>query len=384
MNILMTADTVGGVWTYTIDLCEALQDYDVIVELATMGAALSDLQRQQLAKLSNVRVHGSEYRLCWMPDSRDDVEAAGRWLLELAQDLKPDLAHLNDLAHGGLSWPCPVLLVGHSCVLSWWLAVKKEAAPMPDWAEYKTLVTESVRNASLLVAPTQAMLHSLLFHYGPAERTRVIHNGRDRPALAESAENGEREEFIFAAGRLWDEAKNLDALTAIAAELPCPIYVAGETTGPDGCERSTEGVSFLGHLAPDELYGWLARANLYVAPATYEPFGLAALEAARSGCPLVLGDIKSLREVWGDAAVYANPADPAALRDKLHDLITSPRYRHYLAAAALARSRRYTAGAMAKAYMQCYRSLLPATGSEQTSTSAKKKNNISRAVGAET
>ncbi|WP_416395437.1 glycosyltransferase family 4 protein [Allohahella sp. A8] len=358
MNILMTSDTVGGVWTYTVDLCEALQAHKVTIELATMGAALSERQRTQLAKLPNVHLHESEYRLCWMPDSSADVEAAGRWLMQLAHELKPDLVHLNDLAHGGLPWPCPVLLVGHSCVLSWWLAVKKEAAPMPEWAEYKTLVTESVRQASLLVAPTQAMLHSLLYHYGPTERTRVIYNGTDRPALAETAENGEREPFIFAAGRVWDEAKNIDALTAIAAELPCPIYVAGETTAPDGTERSTESVTFLGQLAPDELHHWLARASLYVAPAAYEPFGLAALEAARAGCPLVLGDIKSLREVWGDAAVYVDPSDLAALRDKLINLITRPKRRHYLATAAWTRAKRYTSAAMAKSYLQCYQSLL--------------------------
>ena len=51
----------------------------------------------------------------------------------------------------------------------------------------------------------------------------------------------------------------------------------------------------------------IARAAIYALPAHYEPFGLSILEAAMSGCALVLGDIPSLREIWGDAAVFVHP-----------------------------------------------------------------------------
>ena len=63
--------------------------------------------------------------------------------------------------------------------------------------------------------------------------------------------------------------------------------------------------------------GW-PRAAIYALPARYEPFGLSALEAALSGCALVLGDIPSLREVWGDAAVFVPPDDAGGLRDALY------------------------------------------------------------------
>ena len=57
----------------------------------------------------------------------------------------------------------------------------------------------------------------------------------------------------------------------------------------------------LGSLSPRALAAWLARAAIYCLPARYEPFGLSVLEAALSGCALVLGDIPSLREIWDDA-----------------------------------------------------------------------------------
>jgi hypothetical protein len=58
-------------------------------------------------------------------------------------------------------------------------------------------------------------------------------------------------------------------------------------------------VRCLGPLEASELAGWMHRAAIYALPARYEPFGLSALEAAQAGCALVLGDLSSLREVWG-------------------------------------------------------------------------------------
>ncbi len=71
--------------------------------------------------------------------------------------------------------------------------------------------------------------------------------------------------------------------------------------------------------------GWLGRASIFALPARYEPFGLLPLEAALSGCALVLGDIPSLREVWGDAAWFVPPDDRDALTAAIGSLIASPR-----------------------------------------------------------
>jgi glycosyltransferase involved in cell wall biosynthesis len=54
---------------------------------------------------------------------------------------------------------------------------------------------------------------------------------------------------------------------------------------------------------------YLSAASIYVAPALYEPFGLTVLEAALSGCALVLSDIPSFRENWSGAALLIPPND---------------------------------------------------------------------------
>lgn len=50
----------------------------------------------------------------------------------------------------------------------------------------------------------------------------------------------------------------------------------------------------------------------------YEPFGIAPLEAALCGCTVVANDIASLREVWGDDALYFD--GPRSLSMLLHQL----------------------------------------------------------------
>ena len=130
----MTADTVGGVWTYALELARALEPHGVEVELATMGRALDADQRAQLARSPVVDLHESEFALEWQDDPWDDVDRAGRWLLELEERCRPDLVHLNGYAHGALPWQTPVVVVAHSDVLSWWEAVRREPAPLQKGA----------------------------------------------------------------------------------------------------------------------------------------------------------------------------------------------------------------------------------------------------------
>ena len=71
--VLMTADTVGGVWHYAVELAAALGCRGVRVALATMGAPLTPSQREQIASVSTATVYESSYKLEWMEEPWDDV-----------------------------------------------------------------------------------------------------------------------------------------------------------------------------------------------------------------------------------------------------------------------------------------------------------------------
>src|ERR1700685_1729801 len=123
LKILMTADAVGGVWQYSLDLIGHLTRRGAQVLLATMGPQPNAVQKQQLAAFDNVTLRESGYKLEWMEQPWADVEGAGEWLLDLTQHFQPDIVHLNGYAHAVLPWKAPVVVVAHSCVFSWWRAV---------------------------------------------------------------------------------------------------------------------------------------------------------------------------------------------------------------------------------------------------------------------
>ncbi len=204
------------------------------------------------------------------------------------------------------------------------------------------------------------MLAALRSHYGDFGPTRAIYNGH--APLAPAART--KEPFVLSVGRLWDEAKNVRTLEQVASALPWPIYVAGEDQHPEGGRLELSQVRALGRLAPPDLASWFARAAIYALPARYEPFGLSVLEAAQAGCALVLGDIPSLREVWGDAACFVRPDDSAALTRTLQELIEDRDRRRELAAKARARAARYTRQRMVDGYLQAYAELMGAHASQ--------------------
>jgi glycogen(starch) synthase len=354
LRVLMSADTVGGVWSYALELARALVPLDVEVSLATMGAPLSPAQARAAAAVPGLEVFESRYALEWMRDPWRDVDEAGAWLLALARRLVPDVVHLNGYAHAVLPFAAPVVVVAHSCVATWWRAVHGDDAP-PSWDEYRRRVTAGLRAAAVVIAPTAAIRAEILDAHGVTAAGRVIANGRDRAAWAP----GPKRPFVLAAGRLWDRAKGLDTLDACAATVRWPIEVAGPLARPDGDDggggdATPRAVRLLGELTPPELAARMAHASIYALPARYEPFGLSALEAALSGCALVLGDLATLREVWDDAARYVPPGDADALGGALEELIEDAGARARLADAAHRRASAYPAGRMARAYRALY------------------------------
>lgn len=345
-RVLMTADTVGGVWTYAVGLARELHRRGSQVALATMGAPLSADQYEAADRAGVAGIFESCYKLEWMDEPWEDVSRAGQWLLDVERRFQPDVVHLNGYAHGALPWRAPSVMVGHSCVLSWWRAVRGGDAP-ESWDRYRQTVTSGVRSARLLIAPSKAMLRSIEKDYGPGIRGRVIPNAAP-PRQARMA----KEHLVFSAGRLWDEAKNVAALDEAAPGLDWPVYAAGDAGGRAGSMRH---VIELGQLPHGEISRWLGRACIYALPARYEPFGLSILEAALAGCPLVLGDIESLRENWYDAALFVKGDDPRQLRAAIKLLIDDSERREKFARLARERARRFTPARMAQAYLAAYR-----------------------------
>lgn len=353
LRVLMTADTIGGVWIYALELMETLQASHIRFALATMGEPLRADQREAVERLPNVELFESDYRLEWMEEPWPEVAKAGRWLLEIERCWRPDVVHLNGYVHGSLPWKNPVLMVAHSCVYSWFAAVERTSPPA-FWERYRRHVRRGLAGADLLAAPSGAMLWELQRHYGEETVPAVvIPNGREPGRFSVEV----KQPYIFTAGRLWDEAKNILLLDGIAANLPWPTFAAGDCTDPGGRTVAPAAVRCLGLLTPKQIGVWLGQAGIYALPARYEPFGLSALEAGLSGCALVLSDIPSLRENWTGAALFAPPDQGRRWQELLTRLAHDRPLRTRMATAARRRALGFTSARMGRTDRKLYLSL---------------------------
>jgi glycogen synthase len=364
LRVLLTTDTIGGIWTYCLELMAAAAEHNCEFLLAAMGPPPTSSQRRMVDALPNVRMVSGDYRLEWMDDPWEDVDAAGEWLLSLCRrssGFHPDVVHLNHYSFASLPWrvvaqaggEVPVLVVAHSCICSWWHAVHGTEAPQ-RYDEYRSRVRAGLAAADMVVAPTRAMLDELVQLYGVLPDVRVMHNGRSaRAGLSPRP----KDPVVLAAGRLWDEAKNIQALDAAAPTLPWPCLVAGDLQHPDGGVRRPHNLVVLGQLNHQQMADAYSRAAIFAHPVRYEPFGVAPLEAAIAGCALVLGDIPTLRELWDGAASFVDPHDPETLRLALDELITRPARRARAAAAAWQRAAIYSAERFGAGYATLYHEL---------------------------
>lgn len=355
-RILMTSDTLGGVWTYALDLISALQENQVEIFLATFGRPLNRDQRSAIRSHGNLHLYESSYKLEWMNDPWDDIERAKSWLLELYQETAPDLIHFNHLTNIDAGWDVPLITVVHSDVCSWWESTHGDPLPR-QWLKYKEEVTRNLHAADLVVTPSHAMQSMIQELYGPMKEIKTIPNGRDtRKFKARSPD--EKDPIVCVVGRLWDEAKNIFLLEQAAPKIPWRVVAIGSTESPFTRKPTLKNIETLGPLGSDETSSWLSRASIYALPAKYEPFGLSILEAALSGCALVLGDIKSLRENWDNAALFVNPNDHQECAETINFLIENSTERNRLAKLANERARFFSSKRMASMYWKEYCSLL--------------------------
>jgi glycosyltransferase involved in cell wall biosynthesis len=349
-RVLMTVDAVGGVWRYALDLAAYLRRYEHEVVLAGLGPGPTQAQSAEAHDVGMLVWLDSP--LDWMTEREADLYNLPAELNELVRRHAIDLMHVNAPSQAcGVAAGCPVVAVSHSCVVTWFHAVKHMPAPSA-WGWQKDRNRRGFDRADTVIAPSASHAAMLKHCYGPIAGLEVVRN-----AVRPGAAAAEREAFAIAAGRWWDEGKNGKVLEAAAAHCSWPVLAAGPLQGPNGAACSFDAVRGLGELAGSEVRSLMARASIFVSPSLFEPFGLAALEAAEAGTPLLLADIPTYRELWDNAAVFFPTSDAAALGDAFNTLAADERLRRRLGRAAKQRSLEYSAERQAARMLSIYNSV---------------------------
>ena len=376
MTLLLETDSLGGVWTFTLRLATALRQRGHRVLLAVEGPGL-DPEQAAVAERAADAVFSRDTRLEWQPDAVAQVREAGDWIRGLCETHRVDVAHLCSFSHaaaGDGAWPCARVLTVHSDITTWWHAVHG-CAPPADYDPYRQQVRAGIARADAVAYISHAHRAAVEAAYpgldprtdrDPAA-TRVIYAGLPaapelarRPRLTPSTDHGAT---AFAAGRFGDAGKNLDALRGVAAALGPALRLAGDLG--QTTDAAFAGATRLGRLSPDATLDEMRDASVFLSPSRYEPYGLAALEAATRGCALLLSDIPTYRELWDGAAVFLPPDDPAAWRAAAEEVMGNADRRRHLLQAAADRAARRTLTRTADAYLALYDAARHSGGSSQ-------------------
>lgn len=358
MRVLMTTDTVGGVWTFTKELASELLRRGCAVALVSMGRLPSQAQRQwvnlQQAKWGErFLFRALDIPLEWMADNERAFSEAEPVLLQIAKEFDAELLLSSQYCFGAIKCGIPCVIVAHSDVLSWAEACRPQGLERSAWLDrYCDLVAKGLDSADAVVAPTRWMLNALKANFRLPDEYCVISNGRTLPAFDVGME---RKAQCVTAGRLWDEAKNLQLLQD--ADSPIPLLIAGETKHESArLSISSNEVKWLGALDEAEMLNVFRESAIYICTSRYEPFGLAPLEAALCGSAVLANDIPSLREVWGDAALYFSGSE--SLSEWLWRLSDHPGLLTEARRSSRKRAREFTSERMGADYIELFRSTL--------------------------
>ena len=365
MHVLVTSDTLTGVWTYTRELVTGLVTSGMRVTLVSFGEIPLPHQTTWMENLHGLDYRPTAFRLEWMQEGEHDLADSSIYLQSLVREVTPDLLHLNQYCYSDLPVALPRVVVAHGDLVSWWLSVHGHEPRETRWLRwYRDMVSRSIGAADVVVAPSQWMLDTLRCCYDWPSRDLVIHNGRNpiffNPYVS-------KDDSVLSVGRLWDAGKQVSLLTQhIHPFSVCIVASDSPTYAPitpirADVKLATDQVclALKGPQTEAQLRTLYSRAAIYAATSRYEPFGMAALEAAFSRCAIVANDMPTFREIWGDAAVYFRANDADSLAQAIRMLNQDRDLCRAHANLAYQRAReRFTAKRMTDDYLQLYRSLV--------------------------
>jgi len=366
VHVLVTADTLSGTWTYTRELVSGLVSRGLRVTLVSFGEIPLPQQTLWMDNLHGLEYRPTAFRLDWMEEGKQDLKDSSDYLTALVKELKPDVLHLNQLCYGDLRVPLPRVVVAHGDLITWWRAVHGREPRQDSWLQwYREVVTRGLAMASVTVAPSAWMRDTVRDCYTRSRNDTVIYNGRNpiffNPYVG-------KDDSVLAVGRLLDAGKQVSLLTQHTH--PLPVCIVGSDTPVHGPARipiradvklsiNEMNVALKGPQTEAQLRTLYSRASIYAATSRYEPFDMAAVEAAFSRCAIVANDIPAFREIWGDAALYFRENDAASLAMAIRRLSNQRDLCRTYGNRAYQRAREcFTSKRMIDQYLELYGNLL--------------------------
>ena len=349
--VLIDADVLGrertGEETYVANLLRELPA--LTDELAFVAVTRHPELIPEGVEAIHLPARSQELRMAWT-------------LPRLMRRARSDLAHFQHAIP--LRCPCPAVVTVHD------LSFEREPKLLgpKDRFVFRRVVPRAARNAVRLIAVSERTKADLVELYDiPPERITVAHHGIDPtfvPGKVREPLNPrppsrvpgtvEGDAYALFVGSIQARKNPLAAVDAASA-AGLRLVVAGPMRDRElARELERRGADLRGYLDMPALADLYRGAACLVLPSRYEGFGLPVLEAMACGTPVVAAPEPALREVAGDAALYAEPGELAdALRRAVSD-------RDRLVAAGLERAKAFSWPETARRTLEVYRDALGA------------------------
>lgn len=277
---------------------------------------------------------------------------AQRWLVE-----PPDVAHAHFWMSGLAAQRAarrigiPVLQTFHALGV---VKRRHQGAADPSPRSRLRLEKQLARDAALVVATCTDEVTELTALGVPASQVAVVPCGVDlecfTPRGPRAARGGRHR--ILSLGRLVERKGVETTVRAMAAVPDAELVIAGGGDAIADAEQARltmvaaasgvqDRVRLIGQIPRDEVPALLRSADVVVSVPWYEPFGMVPLEAMACGVPVIASAVGGHLDtvVDGRTGALVPPRDPAALAQRLRELLADPARLAAIGSAAATRAR---------------------------------------------
>lgn len=360
--LYLASENFGGSWTYTSNLIwhvSGLQGNHEFVVLANEKMA------------SRIRVQGVRTKVVTVKIDAESRIKRVAWeqltLTNLVRDLGIDVLHSTGNT-------LPLRLQEKAVVTVHDLQYKMYPGnfPLARRLYLKWFVPRSIEHADLVIAISRHTKESVVRHFGTsADKIKVIYlaglsqNDKEQASASGKEFVSNRPYLLSVASSLPHKnmARLIRAFAKLAPDIPHNLVIVGEgfdqrgvlpqtlaDTGLAGSER----IQMQGFIEREALLALYRQADAFVFPSLYEGFGIPALEAMESGCPVVAADCTALPEVIANAGLYFDPLSVDSTAEALRKICLDSTLRQSLRARGLLRAKQFSWEKMAVETLMAY------------------------------
>lgn len=204
-----------------------------------------------------------------------------------------------------------------------------------------------------------------------AEEFKKLEIGRWRNSILKKYNLPEK--FVLYVGDItWN--KNIPNLIEAIREINLTLVIVGKNLSEDKiatqnpwdkdlrtAQKMMEGDKRfirLGFVPTTDLVSLYNIATALVFPSIYEGFGLPILEAMQSGCPVILSNQGTMKEIGGDAAFYINPFNTNNIANGIGEVFFTEKLQKKLSEKGLAQAKEFSWEKTAQKTIEAYKKAL--------------------------